>query len=459
MIIVDTHCHLDFKDFDHDRPEAINKAKSSGVEYIINVGSSVEGSKRSCALANEYEFIFATVGIHPHEAKDVKSEDYDTLEWLIKNNKKVVAIGEIGLDYYRNLSPKDKQIEIFIKQLELSNKYDLPIVIHSREAFGDTLEILKKYKSLPIKGVMHCFSGDEQSLKECLELGLYISFTSNVTYKKAQNLRDLSKLVPIEKMCLETDAPYLAPENLRGKRNEPANLISLIKLLAELKKLSESDIARITTHNANQLFSLGIKESENVYSYEIRDSLYLNITNQCTNNCDFCIRNTSKFVKGHSLWLDNEPSAEDVLSSIKNPGKYKEIVFCGYGEPTTRLDVLIEIAESLKKSGSKIRLVTNGQGDLINKKNIVKDLAGLIDRASVSLNADTKELYNKFCFPAFGDETYEAVKKFIRDCRDAGIEVEATCLDLPGVDVKRCESIAKDELKVNFRFRQLGVVG
>lgn len=459
MKLIDTHCHLDFKDFDSDRIDVLKRAKDSGVENIINIGSSVDGSMRSVALSNQFSGIFASVGIHPHDASSLRDGDIDILKNLIKKNKKVVAVGEIGLDYYRNLSPKPDQEFLFREMLKISDEFSLPVVIHSREASDDTVSILKSNKSAPVKGVMHCFSGDKKFLDSCMDMGFYISFTCNITFKNAAKLREIVKFVPIERILLETDAPFLSPENLRGKRNEPANLIYLVKILSEIKLLSEDDIARITTHNANTLFNLGLSEPKNEVTYNIRNSLYLNITNRCTDNCIFCVRNKTDFVKGHNLKLENEPSSDEILKAIGDPSKYKEIVFCGYGEPTLRLDTVIAVSKELKKKKCTIRLVTNGHGNVINKCNIADKIKGLIDMVSVSLNTDTKASYNKFCRPTLSEDIYDEIKKFIVGCKNSGISVEATCLDLPGVDLKKCREIIENELGVSFRLRHLDSVG
>ncbi len=474
-MLIDTHCHLDFKDFDKDRDNVIARAKEKGVVRIVNVGSSIEGSRRAVELADKYDIVYASIGLHPHDASQVTDKVIEDLKRLAKN-KKVVAIGEVGLDYYRNDSAKDIQQAAFRKFIRLARELDLPLIIHSREADDDTINILKEYSQLPtpnlqlIKGVMHCFSGNEKMLKTCLDLGLYISFTCNLTFKNAKKLREVAKITPIERIFLETDAPFLAPEGMRGKRNEPAYLTYLVDEWVKLTGLSKEDIARITTHNANRLFKLNLKEESFKIAYEIRDSLYLNITNECTNNCYFCVRAQTSFVKGHNLKLDKEPTVEEIIAAIGDPKRYKEIVFCGYGEPTVRLDILKAVAKWVKGQGSpnhsfhsgsgqaRIRLVTNGHGDLINKRPIVKELAGLIDNVSVSLNTDDEELYNKICSPAFGNSAYKAVVKFIRDCVASGIKAEVTCLDLPGVDLKECAAIAKS-LGASFRVRRYGVTG
>lgn len=252
-ILVDTHCHLDFPDFDKDRDEVIKRAKSKGIDYIINIGSSLEGSRRSLELSEQYDFIYATVGCHPHEADRFDKEMQDSLRELARNDK-AVAIGEIGLDYYKNYSKIENQKSLFISLVELAKDLGLPLVIHNRQAQNDTLKILKQAN--PTKVVVHCFSGDESFLKECLDSGFLISFTCNLTYKKAHNLRALAKLTPLDRLMLETDAPFLPPEGFRGKRNEPAYVKFLAEEIAGIKGISIEEVAKITTDNAKSFFNL-----------------------------------------------------------------------------------------------------------------------------------------------------------------------------------------------------------
>ncbi len=456
-MLIDTHCHLDFKDFDPDRDATLERAKAAGIGRIINIGSSLEGSRRSVALAQKYDMVYASVGVHPHDAKSVTPGVIAELKSLAASPK-VVAIGEVGLDYYRNLSPKNEQIAAFEAFIALSGELDLPLVIHARDSGNDVIDILKRARQgSSVRGVMHCFSGDEEALKKCLDIGLYISFTCNITFKNAKALRQTAKVVPVERLLLETDAPYLAPEGMRGKRNEPAYMVTLLDEWSKILGLSKEDIGRITTHNANTIFCLGMDDPEKI-AYKIRDSLYLNITNRCTNSCDFCVRSKTRFVKGHNLRLGSEPSVEDVVKAVGDPKRYKEIVFCGYGEPTLRLGAIKSIASKLKEHGARIRVVTNGHGDLINKKTIAPELIGLVDSFSVSLNTDTESVYRDVCKPEFGQSSYAAVKEFIKSSVKAGMDVEVTCLDLPGVDVAKCEEIAKS-LGAKFRSRHLGIVG
>lgn len=252
-MFIDTHCHLDFPEFDQDRGELIRRANKEGIDYIINIGSSLKGSKDSVMLAAKYDSVYASVGLHPHEADTSNSDIELQLADLAKKNK-VVAIGEIGLDYFKNYSKPENQRPLFIRLLKLAKDLNLPIVIHCRQAEEDVLNILKE--TMPIRGVVHCFSGDQNFLKNCLDLGFFISFTCNVTYKKAQNLRDIVKIMPLDRLMLETDAPYLSPEGFRGKRNDPTYVKLLATKIAEIKGISLEEIARVTSDNAKGFFGL-----------------------------------------------------------------------------------------------------------------------------------------------------------------------------------------------------------
>lgn len=252
-MFIDTHCHLDFPEFDKDRDEAIKRAKDEGVGYIINIGTSILSCEKAVGLSKRYGFIYATVGLHPHEADRFDNEALGSIEKLAGNNK-VVAIGETGLDYYRNYSGVENQKLLFRSLIKLAKNLNLPLVVHTRQAQNDTLEVLKEEN--PRKVQVHCFSGDENFLKECLGLGFFISFACNITYEKAQGLRDMVKIIPLERLLLETDAPFLPPEGFRGRRNEPAYLKYLAEELARIKGIDVEAVRRVTSENAKNFFGL-----------------------------------------------------------------------------------------------------------------------------------------------------------------------------------------------------------
>lgn len=456
-MIIDTHAHLDFPDYKSDLESVLSRAQEADVGCIINVGTSLATSKKSVALANRFHNIYASIGIHPHDAAKVSEQDWQALESLVPE-KKVIAVGETGLDYYRNRSPQEDQQRIFHKHLTLAKTHNLPVIIHCRDASDDCLKILDEHKNGMIKGVVHCFSGTAEVAKKCIELGLYVSFAGPITFSNANNLREVAKSVPVERLLLETDCPFLSPQPKRGERNEPAYLSYIIPVLADIYRLSVQDIKRITTFNAYKLFGIGEPDHDGQIAYAIRNSLYINLTNRCSSMCTFCMRETYPIVKGHHLSLKKEPTTEEIIRAIGDPGGYDEVVFCGYGEPTERLDELIAVARFLKSKGKRIRLDTNGHGDLINGRSIIHELQGLIDTICISLNAETAEKYEEICKPVFGKRAYPALIQFIKDAKQVIPNVLVSIVDIPGVDVEKCERIAR-ELGVDFRVRKYNVLG
>ncbi|WP_066634239.1 TatD family hydrolase [Desulfolucanica intricata] len=254
-MLIDTHAHLDDKKFDEDREDVISRAGAAGVALIINAACDINSSEKAITLAQNYAQIYAAVGIHPHDAKDA-GKDY--LQKLIElsRNEKVVAIGEIGLDYYYDFSPRPVQQKIFREQLSLAKELNLPVIIHNRDAHKDVLEILHEEGLGPAGGVMHCFSGSWEVARECLNLGMYISFAGPVTFQNAKKLKEVAAKVPVDKILAETDCPYLTPHPHRGKRNEPANVRFVVQQIAELKGLNPDDMENIILKNAKKLFSL-----------------------------------------------------------------------------------------------------------------------------------------------------------------------------------------------------------
>jgi TatD DNase family protein len=342
--------------------------------------------------------------------------------------------------------------------LREARELDLPVIIHDREAHEDTLQILSEEWSPDLGGVMHCFSGDAAMARKLIDMGFSISIAGPVTFPKAESLREVVRQVPIEHLLIETDAPYLAPQPFRGKRNEPAFVRHTAEMIAELKGLSFDDVARITGFNAMQLFGIGSMPERGQITYPIRNSLYLNLTNRCTSACTFCVRYSTDFVKGHNLRLREEPSSQDLIREIGDPRRYAEVVFCGYGEPLIRLDVVKEVAAEVKRKGGKVRIDTNGHANLIHKRNVLPELAGLVDAVSISLNAQNAELYQKVNQPQFGSDAYQAVKDFIFEAGKYIPEVTATVVSLPEVDLDACRKIA-EELGARFRVREYNVVG
>ncbi|MEW6713957.1 MAG: YchF/TatD family DNA exonuclease [Nitrospirota bacterium] len=453
--LIDTHCHLDMEAFEGDIDATLKRAADANIAYIINIGSDREGNIKGLQISRNYPNVYSSVGIHPHDAETFDDALQSELRSWIKEPK-VVAVGEVGLDYHYMHSSKEAQIEAFKKQIALARDSGLPVIIHSREAEDDTMKILRQEAS-GIAGVLHCFSGDIKAAEEAMKLGFYISIAGPITFKKADMLREVARNIPDERLLIETDAPYLSPEPMRGKRNEPAFLKYTAEAVAKIRGVTLEDLARITTLNAKTLFKIGVMPDKGEIAYRIRDSLYLNITSRCTNSCGFCVRFNTSYVKGHNLKLDNEPSAEELVKAIGEPDRYKEIVFCGLGEPMLRLDVVKEISAWVKQKGGKVRINTNGHGNLIHKRNIIPELSGIVDSLSISLDAEDAVKYEQVCKPAFTD-AFNGIISFIKEAKKIIPEVTVTVVAIPEIDIDKCRAIA-EELGVELRVREFNAVG
>lgn len=264
MNFIDSHCHIDGEQFDEDREEVIQRALDSGVCAMLNIGTGTpqENSfEKSVELAEKYENIFASVGIHPHDAREYTEEVEKRLITLTQKSKKVIAWGEIGLDFYYDHSPREIQEKVFRRQINVGRELDLPIIIHSRDADDLTVEILREecnYKNFR-GGIMHCFGGTPEMAIQLMEIGFLISFAGNVTFKKAENLRDSARVVPLEKLLMETDCPYLTPIPFRGKRNEPARVVETARFLADFYGIELEKLANKTTENFLGFFRLKLE--------------------------------------------------------------------------------------------------------------------------------------------------------------------------------------------------------
>ncbi len=253
-MLIDSHTHLEMEEFDSDRDVVVERARAAGLEIMITVGTSLAYCQKALDLADRFAEVYVAVGIHPHEAEGIDDRTYDVLrQWGARD--KVVALGEIGLDFYRNLAPRQVQIERFGEQLELAEEMDLPVIIHDREAHGEILAMLSSWRGKR-QGVIHCFSGGLDMARKCLDLGFYISVPGTVTFDKAAELREVVAYIPIRNLLVETDAPYLAPQPYRGKRNEPAYVVKTAEKIAELTGMPFQEVASITTENAKTLFNL-----------------------------------------------------------------------------------------------------------------------------------------------------------------------------------------------------------
>lgn len=452
-MLIDTHAHLQGKKFAVDQERVLERARDAGVDRLVCIADDLETSRQAIALAKRRPYIFATAGLHPAHERRFQPEMMADLRRLA-SDKRVVAIGEIGLDFHYPDFRRDKQIEVFLSQALLASELGKPMVIHCRDAYRALIDLFRSEPRVTSRGVVHCFSGDTDEALALIDMGFYLGFGGAITYPNAGPLRATLRRIGLDRVVLETDAPYLPPQKKRGRRNEPSYLKHTAAELAELTGMTYQDVARITTANACALYGLR-SPSRAELAYGFRRRVYLNLTNRCTNECCHCARNSDYMLYGHYLKLTGEPSAEELLAALgENLDHYEECVICGLGEPTLRLDVVLELARELKRRGRRVRLNTNGHGNLIHGRNIAPDLTGLIDSVTVTMNAHDQATYNEISCPADPERSFEAMLDFTREARKCVPDVRLKVLAAPGVDVEACRRIAEDEIKVRFQARE-----
>jgi TatD DNase family protein len=463
--LVDSHCHLTWESFDEDRDAVIRRMGEAGVKQAVVVATGVEDARAVAALCEGRDGLYPTAGIHPNDLPADVDSALVELEALLRDGGRV-AVGETGLDYYRDRVPPERQRRAFEAQIDMALRWDLPIVVHIRDqegrenAYDDVADCIEGRPGL--RGVIHCFTGSAEHARRYVAAGFYVSFSGILTFPKGENVREAARAVPIERTLVETDAPFLAPTPHRGKRNEPAYVAEVARALAPLKGLSEADVRRITSRNARALFRLPAKEEHaGPPVYLIRGAAYVNVTNACDARCVFCPRTHDDYeVKGYDLRRPKDPRVEEILQALGDPRQHREVVFCGFGEPTLRLEVVKEVARVVKAAGVKTRLNTNGHADLLNKRPVATELVGLIDEVSVSLNAQDRETFERHCPSAFSPDGYTPMLEWIRAARDAGLDVVCTAVEgLEGVDMAQCRRLAEEDLGVRWRGRTLDAVG
>lgn len=461
--MIDSHCHLTYKGLREEMDAVVGRARAAGVTGFITVGVDPADSVAAVEAARKYPDVWATVGCHPHDASEMTDRALSDMAALAKDPK-VVAWGEAGLDFFRDLSPREAQRKWFRAQAATARELGLPLVVHDRDAHGETLEIISAEAKKGLRGVMHCFSGDLDFAQKVLKTGFYLSIPGTVTYPKNETLKTVVAGVPLERCLIETDCPFLSPQPVRSKKNEPAYLGYVAEEIARIRGLSAEDVKRITARAARELFGLdevgGAGGAEKI-AYPIRRSLYVNVTDRCSNRCAFCAKNRSSVVKGHDLTLGREPSVDEMVAAVESqggPAAWDEVVFCGFGEPLTRLGPVLGAAREFKLRGAKrIRVNTDGLASLLHGEDVPPLLADVVDAVSVSLNAPDAETYERVCRPTLPG-AYEAVKKFIAGCVGTIPDVTASVVALPGLNLNACEKVAVS-LGAKFRVRPYDEVG
>lgn len=456
-MLIDSHSHLNFPDAFPDLAAVKGAMAEAGVEAAVVVGTGVESSRRAQDLACAW--MFPSAGVHPNETAFTDTEsEWREIEELV-SHPSCVAVGETGLDAHHKDVPMDTQRRRFVRHLSMARERDLPVIVHSRQTGDETRELLKR-EARGLRGVLHCFEGHEALGREALDMGWYVSLAGNLTYKNALPLQECVARLPGDRFLVETDSPFLAPHPHRGKPNSPAMVVHTAMKLAELRGLSLADVTRITRRNTIELFRLPLPLEGVSLVYPIRDSLYINLTRRCSARCTFCPRESDPVVKGHDLGLtrDAEPTAAEVIAAMGDLAPWKEVVFCGFGEPTLRLEELKEVARHAKAAGKRVRLNTNGHGNLIHHRNIVPELLGLVDCASISLDAPDNATYMSLVRPAHRERAFPGLLTFARECARTLPETVLSVVTVPTLDLSACRTLAAS-LGIPLRERPYNEVG
>ncbi len=480
MELFDSHAHLDFPKLAADRPAVLDRAWRAGVRQIVTIGAGhgVEGNFAAVALAAGEERIWASVGVHPHDAHlgvdcsgdptapvaaAVRSEWEAAAERALARlaslalHPRVVAIGEVGLDFHYDRSPRELQRELLRRFIDLAIGLRLPLILHAREAEAEVAAILRERGAERVGGVVHCFSGDETLERIGLELGFCFGMTGILTFPGARDLHAAARRLPLDRLLVETDSPYLAPVPHRGKRNEPAYVAEVARRLATLRDRPDAEVARQTSANARRLFGLDQRRraERGAIAYRFNDALYLNITNRCSQACRFCLKHGGHELGGWPLGLWTEPDADAVLAAARAALAEQtapEVVFCGIGEPLLRPDVVVAVGRALRRDGWRVRVNTDGLANLVHGRDVAAELQGAVDAVSVSLNAPDAVSHDRLCPSAHGPAAFTAVCDFIRRCSELFDEVTASAVGGTGVDMAATGRLA-ESLGASFRQR------
>jgi TatD DNase family protein len=461
-LLADTHVHLEHDDFAADVEDVVSRAKDAGVRYMVVPACAAADAAPALELARRHDGVYFAAGLHPNCGLHLDDAQAAGIkEGLVRGKKEgqAVAVGECGLDYHYVALPREEQRELLRWHLALARELELPIILHQREAEEDLRRVLDEEGVPPRGGVLHCFSGDLDYHRWARAKGLYVSFTGSITFAgKGEKVPTYFAGLDVAATMLETDAPYMTPEPYRGKRNEPAYLPLVAEALSAKAGRFLEDVYAETTLAARRFFGLP-PDFGGAIAYRLRNSLYLNVTNRCTNDCRFCIRNSAPGVGGYDLRLKMEPTAAEVVEAVGDAAAYDEIVFCGYGEPTIRWGAVVEVARAVKEAGGVVRLNTNGSAYLTQGRDVTPEMAGLFDKVSVSVNADDEATYGRLCRPRAGRDAWRAAAAFVAGARRYVPTVVITAVANDAVSTAAVESLAKN-WGVGFRLRRyVGAAG
>jgi TatD DNase family protein len=408
-MMIDSHCHLNARHFDDDREFALARAVSDGVGAFMNIGFDPETLRDTMGLVEAYPFFFAAVGCHPHDAASY-NEDFERQVLGALEHPRAVAVGEIGLDFYRDLAPRDAQDRVFRRMIAIARERNKPIVIHCRDAFDEVIATLASEGS-DYRGIFHAFSGTPEEAQRIFDLGFHVGIGGVITYRNAR-LSETVAAIPLEKVVLETDSPYLTPHPWRGKRNESSFVTHVARTVAQVKNLSLAVVSRITSEN--YLTAMGITpEALPRPVYRIGESVYIQAALA-------------------------EPADLDAIA----PDSVSEVVLTGIADPLDGLEHTLALAAKVNEWDCAVRVVTGGFANHVAGRDITPELSEAIDEIAVVFFGATLDTHNRLAYPALSAEEWESVRDFVRCAAKAGIDTVCEFVATPGFEAEPCRVFA-----------------
>ena len=446
--LFDTHCHLHFPEFSDDLDQVLDRALKAGIRGILVPSVDLPSSRASSGIAGE-RGLWSAAGLHPNHLEEASEDSFHGIRRLCLLPQ-AAAVGETGLDHYRDRFPRKLQLHWFQRQIGLAEALGLPLVVHSRGAEEEVLDVLPGNPSFPV--ILHSWNGGLETTGKALSRGFYMGFTGAVTYRRSASA-GVFDAVPRELVLPETDAPFLPPEPFRGRRNEPAHTGVVARWIALRWGVPVAEACSVLWENSLRAFRLHPENRRTHLVYPLEDRLYVNLTGLCDSDCAFCVRKRQDGIGGYFLRHPEEPSRESLLAALKaaEPREYAEVVFCGYGEPTMRPDLLAEAADMASAAGAATRLNTNGLClDRLSPEE-TGNLLRRFTRVSVSLNASGAAEYRRIC-PGGCDDGWEKLMSFIRLVGKLGISGRLTAVAGSGADIPKVRALAS-RLEMPFTLR------
>ena len=438
--LFDTHCHLYMRPMSEDVEATLSRAAAAGTRSIVVPGVDLETSSTALGIAHRHRTVWAGVGVHPGYRSGSLEEVVPRLVDMVLDPK-AVAVGETGADlHHEGRESLEEQLRWMRGQARVASCLGRSMILHSREAEAEVVDSIREFVTERSPVILHCYTGPGavavRALRELPAELVYFGFAGNTTYPGAQALREVLSSLPRDRVLIETDAPFLAPQPVRGTPNEPANLRHTLEAVARTWGLAPAAAADILTANASRAFGLGGGHRRTDLVYRLGSSVYVNLTGRCNNDCAFCVRRFQEGIGGYRLRHDGaDPPAESLRKALSclPDGFYDEVVFCGYGEPTLRFELLGELARTMSSRGWRTRLNTNGLALSERGREAVRELVDRFDVVSVSLNSHDADTYSRVCRSSVAD-AWDRLLEFIRLCVESECETRLSAVRYPGID-------------------------